>query len=71
MTKTEQRRFIRELVASVRGDILESVAKMPAEWDGVELRQYIADKFADCVIKSMMHRRRRRDYDNTIIVTNL
>jgi len=47
------------------------VEKMPDEWDGVELRQYIADMFADCVIKGTMSRKRRIAYNNEVLVKGL
>jgi hypothetical protein len=47
MTRAEQKRFIRELIGSVQKTLLDNVSKVPAEWDGHEIRQWIADKFQE------------------------
>jgi len=72
MTAADKKRFVRELFSSVQRTVLENVAKMPEEWDGHELRQYIADKFDGC-ISDFMHRggARKRAYENEIVVRNL
>lgn len=45
MTKRQKRSIIRQLIAGRQRDILKAVDKMPDEWDGIELRAFIADKF--------------------------
>jgi hypothetical protein len=52
--------------------------EMPDEWDGIELRQFIANKFAaQCRSMSMpagltaADRKRKRDYENEVLVRNL
>jgi hypothetical protein len=71
MTQAEQRRFIRELIGNVKKEVIANVPKMPEYWNGIELRQYIADKFHDCIITGTMDRARLKDYNNTIATTNL
>ena len=71
MTQAEQRRFIRELIGNVKGEIIANVPKMPEYWNGIELRQYIADKFHDTIISGTMNRARLKDYHNTIATMNL
>lgn len=71
MTKRERAHFVRELCGNVTKDILAKVGSMPDDWNGIELRQYIADKFRDCVISGMMDRRRLREYRNAVLVENL
>jgi hypothetical protein len=67
MNKPDKQQFIRDLVASVQRTVLEAVDHMPEEWDGIELRQYLADKFVDSTFN--MNARRKRDYRNTVAVT--
>lgn len=67
MTPEQQRTFIGDLILSVRSKILNT--DIPAEWDGIELRQYIADQFAAQTCG--MHKHRRREYNNTVITRNL
>lgn len=73
MTKANKRKFIRELVGSVKKTALANVDKMPENWDGIELREYIADKFAES--KAMPSRpymkQRVSDYRNEVLVRNL
>ena len=50
MNRTEKRTLIRLLCARVQKDLLKKVAVMPEDWDGHEVRQYIADAFQESVI---------------------
>jgi hypothetical protein len=76
MTKKEKVQFIRELTASVTASIIDKVPQMPDEWDGIELRHYIADRF-EAQAKTYgrgtgtAERRRYRNYKNTVLVANL
>lgn len=45
MTREEKKRFVKNLCDSVRDTVLESVEKMPDEWDGHEIRAYLAEHF--------------------------
>lgn len=70
-TKAEKRKFIRDLTKSVTADLLQAVDKMPEEWDGVEMRTYIADKFEYQQIRELMPLKRLRAYRNEIVIRNL
>ena len=70
MTAAQKRRFIRELIGNVRDEIIAKTEKMPEEWNGIELRRFVADKFHDCV-GCPMDKRRLHDYNNEVIVRNL
>ncbi|NCX56251.1 MAG: hypothetical protein EBW87_03530 [Burkholderiaceae bacterium] len=69
MDSDQKTKFIRDLTTSVVMDIIASVRKMPEEWDGHELRQFIADKFAWNT--TAMTRSRMKDYKNEVVVRNL
>ena len=78
MTKAEKRIFIRDLIRSVKTNVLNTVPEMPDNWDGIELRQYLADKFADASLltrpigpTSQHLRRRKKNYKNDVLVRNL
>jgi len=71
MTANEKKKLIRTLVASVKTDALAAVAKMPEDWDGIELREYLADKFAECRFRGTMDKRRTKRYRNEVLVRNL
>ncbi len=46
MTKREQHRFVRALLNSIHRDIRVAIRTnvIPRSWDGIELREYIAEK---------------------------
>lgn len=70
LTKAGKEKFIRDLCASVQASVLAQVANMPDDWDGFELRQYLADKFEDAA-HVRMDAKRKREYKNTVAVRNL
>lgn len=72
MTQAEQKVFVYALIRSVEADIIKKIDNDAlVEWDGIELRQYIADRFSDVVIKSTMSPKRMREYQNACLVNNL
>jgi hypothetical protein len=72
MTAQQKRTFIRDLLANVKRELLSKVPKMPETWDGIELRQFAADKFNDAAHGgALMTGRRKSDYHNEVIVRNL
>ena len=78
MTKADKRKFMRELTRRVLDEALAKVAAMPDEWDGHELRRYLADKFDESAMTvgrkgpyGRDYRKRTRDYRNTVLVSNL
>lgn len=73
-TKAGKRAFVRDLMTSVRKDVLAKIAQMPENWDGIELRWYVADKFAASALNPIgisYQQKRKRDYDNEVLVRNL
>ena len=68
MRKQEQRRFIRELIRNVRSDLLKQSVLIPADWDGHELRQWIADGFQEASYTLKENRRRMRAYRQTVLI---
>lgn len=75
MTYAEKRVFVDELISRVQAEIVAKIPKMPDEWDGHELRRYIADQFEDCARMSQCSpgndRKRRSYYTNNVLVNNL
>ena len=56
----EQRDFIVELCDGIKSIILQKLTRIPAEWDGHELRELIADTFDRERSRSMCDKRSRR-----------
>lgn len=71
MTLAEKADFVAELIDSVHAKILDRMERLPADWDGHELRQLLADCFAREVVSSIMRGRRLKDYRNAVLVNNL
>lgn len=70
-TREKKGEFITALMDSVRTGLLSSLDRVPADWDGHELRQWLADAFASHVYKPAMSGRRLKAYNNAVIVNNL
>lgn len=64
----QKREFINDLIESVKETILGNVPNMPEDWDGNELRRYIADKFSTY---TNMGSARLRAYRKTILISDL
>jgi len=75
LTKQQKLNFVRELLASMEESITAKLDRIPAEWDGIELRQYIAEIAADNADKCRNHLRgntkRGRAYRNALAIQNL
>ena len=72
MMQNDKRVFVDDLCWSITNTIKENVAKMPEEWDGHELRQYIRDKYAELsTCGDGLKGKRLKAYKNEVIVRNL
>lgn len=75
MTKQQKKEFIDQLISSVHSDLKMKLARVPEEWDGHELRVWIATYFESAASMSCIHHdkrgSRRRTYDNAVLVNNL
>lgn len=69
MNANEKAFFVNNLVNTVVDDVLEKIKKAPPEWDGHELRLYLAERFGREVVA--LGRKREREYHNTVAVQNL
>ncbi len=71
-TVKDKKRFINDLIRSVKKSILVKVKEMPDEWDGIELRQFIVDYFeAHTLMRRLLYGHRRANYNNKLRVKNL
>lgn len=76
MTAEEQIEFVRQLTDVIAGRCIGNIqaGQVPAEWDGHELRRWVADIADECVIGRNMRdgrTRRMRAYHNTRYVNNI
>jgi len=64
--------FIRAMCKNVMNDITgNKCQKMPGDWDGMELRQYILDYIKENVAYKPMSRGRYLKYKNTCVINGL
>ena len=71
MTRKEQRTFVRELVRDVESDLLNKLSRVPEDWDGIELRWWVAEIYSRIVVSDTGLKQRRSEYKNSVIVNNL
>ena len=71
MTKDEKLEFLNNFIDHVEDSIILNIDKFPDNWDGIELRQLIADKFQWETFPEYLTGKRKREYKNSIIVDNL
>jgi hypothetical protein len=76
--KADMVKFVLNLTGSVAQDLVAKVedGRIPSDWDGHELRQLLADKFAHEATGGRWELKdartgRGREYRNTVIVNNL
>ena len=70
MTKEEQLEFIDNFLDQMKSFLKANIAKNKLEnWDGIELRQYCSDSFKEQTYE--MDRKRKRDYQNTVIINDM
>ena len=67
MTKHEQTVFIDDLIASIRNEVMQRVPYFPDNWDGHQLREYVADVAGRSRSTLMIEdRRMKREYRNDV-----
>lgn len=78
MNKQEQTKLIESFINSMKKDLLDKVEKLPENWDGWEIKHWIAEKFdgEDLLSrnkKQLSHVKKwqRRECENDILVNNL
>lgn len=71
MTVEEKSKFITDLMDNAKYEILKKVDKMPENWNGIEIREYITDYVSENVRLRPMGRRRLLRYRNDIITKGI
>jgi hypothetical protein len=70
MTKREQRRIVNELCAGQKRYLLERLDRVPAHWDGHELRAWFR-LAAEYGYRLTMDKKRERDFRSDVYQSNL
>jgi hypothetical protein len=81
MDRMQQMGVVTDILASMQTELLDKIANgaVPQNWDGIELRQWVAESFAckgSATVKvtnryPMMAGQRLRDYQNDVVCRNL
>ncbi len=73
MTQNDQMLFVYQLSNSIIHELIQQIIRgnIPREWDGIELRELLAEKFARETHHELMRGKRKKDYNNAVIVNNL
>lgn len=71
MTKNEKYQFVKQLTNTITRDVVEKIesGKIPENWDGLDLRLYLADRFDRATVKTT--KARKKEYNNTVLINNL
>ncbi len=72
MNQNKKDAFVQSIVDDLKLSVLSRIPKMPEDWDGHELRQFIGDYYNEHYIwGTSLTGKRKRDYKNTCLVDNL
>jgi hypothetical protein len=73
MNLQEKRQFINDLVKSVVDEIVQDIdyGKIPEDWNGIELRWLLAYRFADSQYNRAFDKKRKAEFNNTVLINNL
>ena len=73
MNIRDKQRFIKNLTGSIAAELCSKARLMPEDWDGIELRELLAEKFTNEAAGYMKDKRGRRyrSYQNECIIRNL
>ena len=72
MDSQEQIQFVTDLTNTVRDKIIKQIeaGNIPESWDGIELRWLLRDKF-EAQTSSRADKKRKREFNNTVLVVNI
>lgn len=70
MNRKEQKIFVNNIIKNVKDHLIKDLKKIPDNWDGLELRWFIADHF-NLIVFEKKNNKRRREYLNYMLVNGL
>lgn len=72
MTTPEKLEFVCSITESVKSQFADALRSgdVPEGWDGHEIRQWLADKFAHEVFRQVMKGKRLREYRNAVATSS-
>jgi hypothetical protein len=71
LSKQEKEQLVKDFIGTVQESLLEKIDRVPEEWDGHELRTWIADAFNWQRSRAMEDKKRLKKYKNDVLTNNL
>lgn len=73
LNRAEQQTLVHDLLQSLEREIVTAIKldRIPATWDGHELRQYIVDRATEQIVFLKMPPAKLKAYRNDVLVNNL
>lgn len=73
MNQREQSEFIEQLSSNIAREIVGLIqsGRIPENWDGIELRWLLAERHKLSASMGNDNKRRKRNFNNTVLVSNL
>lgn len=67
MSKQAKIRLVKDITNRIRDEVVKLIRdeRIPDHWDGIELRQLLADRFASLTLKGMTSPLRKRRFNRT------
>ena len=71
MNRQEQIDFVKDLLGKISEDVIRKIEseQIPDDWNGLQLRKFLADKFSDEVLE--MKRTAKWKYKNDVLINQL
>ncbi len=66
MDNEGKKTFVADILSGFRTEMDRDMDKMPENWDGKQLRQYMADKFVSKILKIKMTRDEMKEYRDNL-----
>jgi hypothetical protein len=71
-SKEDKEKFITNLMDGIKQELLDKVSLMPEDWDGLELRQLIADYTKEqAEPERFMYKKRKKDYEMSRLIRGI
>ncbi len=73
MEQFEKINFVTEVSARVAQAVIDDIraGKVPEHWNGIELRQLIADRHTSSSSQHLLSQARKKSYENDVLIHNL
>ena len=72
LSKQEKEKLLKDFIGNVQKSMLEKLDRVPEDWDGHELREWVGETFYFERTQAMARDKKRlKKYKNDVLVNNL